>query len=330
MTANEGVNDLRVCAEVIEELDDSEGTTMGSAPASPCLWQTMERTEDGRNDYGDDRNDESDDDGNGHGKKNRVSLDAFFRGPSSVPRTTQSPQPDGRLSQARSVVVKDTSLCELDQSPAASSLWSFLPPASQLPAVPASQSPSPDAVQSVLPKFAPSRLTETRSFTPSQELPAKPRALVLSPMSQLNVLSQISEMADLQATTPTPKPKISNQQDASSEQPHIWAPALKLNNKKRQVDSTAISKPSLSAKTPRRKTPRLAPPHSEALLKDMLDWETCSGNELIVLSKKDSALSICSNLCFRLCDAEEDLFGDSDEEEQERWTFEDISDSDFE
>ncbi|KAI9987383.1 hypothetical protein PInf_023398 [Phytophthora infestans] len=127
------------------------------------------------------------------------------------------------------------------------------------------------------------------------------RELRLSPTSQLNVLSQISELADAQ----------SKQHDARSaasrpirhaQRTHMWSPIMAVGKGKKRT-RTAVSTTKMKAK--KMKTTQKKPSRSQAerLAEDMQGWETCSEGEWLAV--------------------------DTDEE-VDQWVFDAISDSDFE
>ncbi|KAG1685977.1 hypothetical protein DVH05_007578 [Phytophthora capsici] len=95
-------------------------------------------------------------------------------------------------------------------------------------------------------------------------VPPPPRELLLSPASQLNVLSQISELADAQSRQDAPRrPRV---------QAHAWAPST-IKTKRNDDTQSSTSKPKRQ-KTARQKQP------AKKLAADMLDWETCSEGDL--------------------------------------------------
>ncbi|KAL3656411.1 hypothetical protein V7S43_018714 [Phytophthora oleae] len=128
----------------------------------------------------------------------------------------------------------------------------------------------------------------------SREAPVAPpplRGLLLSPASQLNVLSQISELADAQSRQDAPRQSL-----GPRTQVHVWAPSSEKTKRKENTRPSNSRPKAKKQKTTRQKQPPTS--QTKRLAEDMVDWETCS---------------------------EGDLFN-SDEDQ---WVYEDISDSDF-
>ncbi|KAE8916000.1 hypothetical protein PF010_g13246 [Phytophthora fragariae] len=143
---------------------------------------------------------------------------------------------------------------------------------------------------------------ETRQATAAERAPssaeprfashAPSRELLLSPASQLNVLSQISELADAQSRQSAPALPLAR---PIQRRAHVWAPALDSATGKRSSRSTAAAAKPKAKKKQKQSTRSQA----ERLAADMLDWETCSEGDLFIGGE----------------------VGD--------WSYEDISDSDF-
>ncbi|KAG7392148.1 hypothetical protein PHYPSEUDO_001871 [Phytophthora pseudosyringae] len=135
-------------------------------------------------------------------------------------------------------------------------------------------------------------------------LQAPRRELLLSPASQLNVLSQISELADAQPRQLAARPQSPTRQ---VQRAHVWAPAVETAGRRKNLARPAASampkakKQKKTAAAAAQKQP--ARSQAERLAADMLDWETCSEGALFVLGA---------------------------DEEEDQWVYEDISDSDFE
>ncbi|ETI45884.1 hypothetical protein F441_09593 [Phytophthora nicotianae CJ01A1] len=123
------------------------------------------------------------------------------------------------------------------------------------------------------------------------------RELQLSPASQLNVLSQISELADAQSRQQEAGPE-SLRPIQQAQRAHVWAPAIETAKKKKNARTTSTTKPKKQKTTQKKTSCSLV----ERLAVDMLDWETCSEGDLLMVD----------------IDAEED-----------QWVYDDISDSDF-
>ncbi|KAH7484129.1 hypothetical protein KRP22_005310 [Phytophthora ramorum] len=119
--------------------------------------------------------------------------------------------------------------------------------------------------------------------------------LRLSPASQLNVLSQISELADVQAGQSTTA--AASRPSRQAQRAHVWSSTS--GTAKRKLNTCPKAPPKPNAKKQKKKQP--ARSQAERLAADMADWETCSEGELFAVE------------------------GDADE-----WVYEDISDSDFE
>lgn len=120
-------------------------------------------------------------------------------------------------------------------------------------------------------------------------------------MSQLNVLSQISEMADRQAQlAATPASVASSaartdnasksearQQPAKISRQHAWAPALKTGKKRLRRESVASPPAQQTEKATKKKasgrSKKAAAQQQNQLsveiAKDMVDWEICSGDD---------------------------------------------------
>ncbi|CAI5718463.1 unnamed protein product [Hyaloperonospora brassicae] len=142
---------------------------------------------------------------------------------------------------------------------------------------------------------APLFRSNSRRFDRSQRLPR--HELQLSPASQLDVLAQISELADAQSRQsiatdiPTRQPKRSS----------VWGPAMQT---AKRTTTARLTVPSRTSTKRQKHVPKQsARSQAERLAADMLDWETCSEGELFALDGED----------------EDDL-----------WVYEDIVDSDFE
>ncbi|KAL7694416.1 hypothetical protein Plhal304r1_c001g0000041 [Plasmopara halstedii] len=121
------------------------------------------------------------------------------------------------------------------------------------------------------------------------------RELQLSPASQLDVLSHISELADAHSRQTSLDP-IRHAQCT-----HVWAPAI--NTTKRKMSATNITGVS-AKKVKRQNIGTVRPLHSQAerLRNDMMDWETCSEGDLLMVDSED---------------------------EEKHWVYFDISDSDY-
>lgn len=147
-----------VCVQtaVVKESGDSEGTTMGSAPTSPCLWEMTEEHRE-RSNAAEDESDRMDG-GDKDGGRKRRSLGSFSGGMSSAPLSTKLSEP-AVLRQSNSAAVKDTYLLagfkttplhELEQSASPSPLPLRSPPVDVPP---------------VLPPFVPSRSSLNKTST---------------------------------------------------------------------------------------------------------------------------------------------------------------------
>lgn len=106
------------------------------------------------------------------------------------------------------------------------------------------------------------------------------RELLLSPASQLNVLSQISELADAQSRASAPAPRKPTQRRA-----HVWALASDaVAGKKRGPRSThASAAPKPKAKRQKKAPKQTTRSQAERLAADMLDWDTCSGEPCFLI-----------------------------------------------
>ncbi|KAF1794675.1 SS18 family [Phytophthora cactorum] len=126
------------------------------------------------------------------------------------------------------------------------------------------------------------------------------RELQLSPASQLNVLSQISELADAQSRQQEARPEAL-QPNKPTQRTHMWAPVVETAKRKKNARTAAST---TRPKAKKQKTTQKKPSHSQAerLAADMVDWETCSEGGLFTV--------------------------DSSEEDQ--WVYDDIIDNDFE
>jgi hypothetical protein len=151
------------------------------------------------------------------------------------------------------------------------------------------------------------------------------RELLLSPASQLNVLSQISELADVQSRQSAVRSAVARPV-RPTQRAHAWAPAAD----KRKSDATTAAV-STAARRKKKKKTQKTPPQSQAerLAVDMLDWATCSG--------KSDSTTRRSHCCFtvdliltRLLSSEGELFEADTDDTQSDWVYEDISDTDFE
>ncbi|KAG6952441.1 hypothetical protein JG687_00013003, partial [Phytophthora cactorum] len=127
------------------------------------------------------------------------------------------------------------------------------------------------------------------------------RELQLSPASQLNVLSQISELADAQSRQQEARPEAL-QPNKPTQRTHMWAPVVETAKRKKNARTAAST---TRPKAKKQKTTQKKPSHSQAerLAADMVDWETCS---------------------------EGGLFTVDSSEEEDQWVYDDIIDNDFE
>ncbi|KAJ8566499.1 hypothetical protein ON010_g6626 [Phytophthora cinnamomi] len=177
-----------------------------------------------------------------------------------------------------------------------------------------------DTQQETTQETAPSSSSGAQSSAPLAEprsaSHAPRRRLLLSPASQLDVLSQISELADAQAARQSVPAK------PIQRRAHVWALAPGAATGKRNSRPAAASDKS---KAKRKKKAPMQPTRSqiERLAADMLGWDTCSGKTDVSLSRY---LGGCLALALTV-GAEEDLFL---ADEHDDWRYEDISDSDFE
>lgn len=119
--------------------------------------------------------------------------------------------------------------------------------------------------------------------------------LLLSPASQLNVLSKISELAQSRQSPTNSKPV------RRAQRAHVWAPAITTAKRKNDA-SDVISNTREPAKRQRVMTRKSLRSQAARLTEDMVDWDTCSEEDLVMV--------------------------DTDEEKN-RWVYDDISDSDF-
>lgn len=136
---------------------------------------------------------------------------------------------------------------------------------------------------------------------------------MLSPASQLDVLSQISELAERnrrESISVQAKP-IRDQTSSTSgntSRPHVWATA-QYRRKKRAPpaamdeevadDDACGSLVALVTGSSKKKKTHV-PQHSDKLEADMLDWETCSG-EFIIDEVCDEALWSSNALPWTVC-----------------------------
>ncbi|UIZ29556.1 hypothetical protein KXD40_002848 [Peronospora effusa] len=121
--------------------------------------------------------------------------------------------------------------------------------------------------------------------------------LQLSPASQLNVLSHISELADAPSRQTGIVSRLGTQQTQRS---NVWGAAIQTAKRKETSRPVRSSR----ARSKRHKNDQ-KPMQSQAdrLATDMLDWETCS---------------------------EGDLFTFEDKMEEDQWIYEEIDDSELE
>ncbi|KAF1775946.1 SS18 family [Phytophthora cactorum] len=124
------------------------------------------------------------------------------------------------------------------------------------------------------------------------------RELQLSPASQLNVLSQISELADAQSRQQEARPEAL-QPNKPTQRTHMWAPVVETAKRKKNARTAAST---TRPKAKKQKTTQKKPSHSQAerLAADMVDWETGG------------------------------LFTVDSSEEEDQWVYDDIIDNDFE
>ncbi|TMW58696.1 hypothetical protein Poli38472_010255 [Pythium oligandrum] len=131
----------------------------------------------------------------------------------------------------------------------------------------------------------------------TQASPPKPShtpELTLSPESQLNVLSQISQLAELRAKEAQQTATVVSQMQPRP--PHVWASAQVSNretNEKTKKQKLSTGLPKLTS-TKRGNI-------SARLVADMADWESC----------------------------DETVFAVIDEDDMQSWQWADLSDSDF-
>ncbi|CAI5723110.1 unnamed protein product [Peronospora destructor] len=129
-------------------------------------------------------------------------------------------------------------------------------------------------------------------------LPTQQHELQLSPASQLNVLSHISELADASSRQTDVMSRLLPQETQRS---NVWGAALQTAKRKETLRSVVTSR----SRSKRHKNEDQKPMQSQAarLATDMLDWETCS---------------------------EGDLFTLEEEMEEDQWNYQEIYDSEFE
>jgi hypothetical protein len=130
------------------------------------------------------------------------------------------------------------------------------------------------------------KLTAWRRAAGTAGKPTERKTLLLSPASQLDVLSQISEMAERDLREAVPAPAKAGAIPPAEGRPHVWATAQRRRKKRATPTTEADDKKAvedggslvalLVAGTKKRRTTH-APQHSDKLEADMLDWETCSG-----------------------------------------------------
>uniref|UniRef100_A0AAV1VAN5 Uncharacterized protein n=1 Tax=Peronospora matthiolae TaxID=2874970 RepID=A0AAV1VAN5_9STRA len=140
---------------------------------------------------------------------------------------------------------------------------------------------------------APTRLFQNKPSRLDRKQHLPRHELQLSPGSQLDVLAQISELADAQSRPSVATSRPTRQMQRAS----IWGTGTQTAKR----SSAAASR--IAAKRQKHAPKQSARSQAERLTADMLDWETCSEGELFALDE---------------------------EEEADLWVYEDILDSDFE